>query len=230
VSAHRAASGLALAAASCAVAALGLTPAGVSAQQAPTCDSVQVDYALAGNLELTDTPLGQGDGIYPVGPGVFVLRFDGGEGPAGKRVKVISYEMREAFKVVSKTLFWATTVTTDTISRAAPDPCGAPEGLLAGNVVAWSSPMSNLRTDGTLVCEGSFCGKFGAPPPGQSTFAIAPHAALFKSLKFSGDMKTFTMASTFASKTAMPKQTAHVALSGREIRRACVSVTCPAHP
>jgi len=195
---------------------------GAQAPAAPTCEGWQVDYTLAASLELSGTPLGQGDGIYPVGPGTIVLRFDDIDGQPGGRAKVMSYEMHEAFKVVSKTLFWATTVTSDNTTRASPEACGPAEGSVAGTTLGWTRALASVRTDGTLFCSGSFCGKFGAPPPGQSMFAIPPHPVAFKSFQFSADKKTFAMASTFVSKTDMPKQTAHIAISGRELRRTCV--------
>ncbi len=203
----------------------------VNAQPAPApapCEGWLVDYALSASLELTDTPLGQGDGIYRVGPGSMSIRFDNVDGQPGGRAKVISYEMGEAFKVVSKTLFWATTVRTDTTTRANPIRCGAPEGLLTGTALSWSRPLAGVQTDGTLFCEGSFCGTFGAPPAGQSPLHVPPAAVSFKAFQFSTDQKTFTMPSTWVSSTDAPKQTAHLALAGREVRRACVqAASCP---
>jgi hypothetical protein len=201
----------------------------VNAQPAPTpCDGWLVEYVLSGSLELTDTPLGQGDGIYRVGPGSMSIRFDNVNDRPGARAKVISYEMGEAFQVVSKTLFWATTVRTDTLTRANPIRCGAPEGLLTGTALGWNRPLAGVQTDGTLFCEGSFCGKFGAPPPGQSGLHVPAQSVWFKAFQFGTDQKTFTMPSTWVSTTDSPKQTAHLALAGREVRRACVQVpSCP---
>jgi hypothetical protein len=188
----------------------------------------QVDYALSGSLQLSDTPLGQGDGIYAVGPGSMTLRFDDIGAKPGGRATLVSYEMHEGFKVTAKTLFWATSVTTNTTTRATPDPCGPPQGLLRSATLAWSLPISGVRSDGTLFCEGSFCGKFGAPPPGLSDLHLPAHPVTFKSLQFSADLQTFTMASTFVSRSDAPKQTAHLALAGREVRRACLPVKpCP---
>jgi hypothetical protein len=57
---------------------------------------------------------------------------------------------------------------------------------------------------------------------------IAPHPAQFKPFAFSPDMKTFTMPSMFVSKSDSPRQTAHLVLSGREMRRECVPPpSCP---
>lgn len=211
--------------------AYALAPPRVEAQGDPPaapCGGWQVDYTLSGSLQLADTTLGQGDGTYAVGPGSMTIRFDDVDSKPGGRASLVSYEMREAFKVFSRTLFWATTVTTNTSSRAVGvDACGAPQGLLGGTTLAWSLPVPGVRTDGTLFCEGSFCGKFGAPPPGSSEIHIPAHPTTFKSFQFSADMQTFTMRSMFVSKTEAPMQTAHLALSGRELRRACVPVAKP---
>jgi hypothetical protein len=43
----------------------------------------------------------------------------------------------------------------------------------------------------------------------------------FHAFDFAPDRKTFTMGSTFVTKTESPKQTAHIQLSGREVRRTC---------
>jgi hypothetical protein len=211
--------------AACAGLALMLSPSRVDAQSAPApCGGWQVDYALSGSLQLSDTPLGQGDGTYAVGPGSMALRFDDVGGKPGGRVALVSYEVHEGFKVTAKMIFWATSVTTSATTRATTDPCGPPQGLLTAATLAWSLPVSGVRTDGSLLCEGSFCGQFGAPPPGLSELHLPAHAVAFKSLQFSADMQTFTMASTFVSKSDAPKQTAHLALAGREVRRACLPV------
>jgi hypothetical protein len=202
---------------------LVLVARGASAQAPPMpCEAWEVEYDLSGNLQLTDTPMGQGDGVYPVGPGKMVLRFDDRDGRPGGRAVLASYELRQAFTVVSKALFWKTSVASDTATRASLPPCGAFAGSLGGATLAWTRPVA-FRTDGTLNCDGSFCGKFGAPPPGSSELHMPPQAVLLSPLQYSSDMKTFTMARTLVSKTDSPKQTAHLALSGREVRRACVA-------
>jgi hypothetical protein len=187
------------------------------------CEAWDVDYALAANLQLTDTPLGQGDGVYPIGPGTLVLRYDDVGGRPGGHVKMISYEVRQSFQVVAKTLFGATTVGTDVTTREKADPCGAPaEGRLDAAAIVWPTPVVGFRTDGFLTCGGTFCGKFGAPPPGRSAMASGPEPVHFKPFLFSDDHATFTMAYTFVSKTESPKQTAHLSLAGRETARVCV--------
>lgn len=193
---------------------------------APSCDW-QIEYAVAANLKLTDTPMGEGDGIYTIGPGKVVLRWQNQNGQPGGDVKMLEYKMREYFTIKSRTLFWTTTVVTDTNTAATPNVCSiAAEGTYDGSARAlkWRTPVRGYRTDGTLTCEGSLCGKFGAPPPGQSPLHIGPHDVGFSPFVFGPDLKTFTMVSTHVTKTDMPKQSGEVALSGREQRRACVPV------
>lgn len=200
-------------------------------QPGEACDAWDVEYTLAARLQLTDTPMGAGNGIYAIGPGTAVLRFtnvNGAPAPGGA-VGMRSYAMREFFRIDSSALFWKTHVITDTKTTTAPDACGdVAKGKLEGANVRWLTSLTGYRTDGTLNCDGSLCGSFGAPPAGTSELHIPPHAVAFSPFRFAADMKTFTMASTFVSKTDSPKQTAYLALAGREARRTCVRVApCP---
>jgi hypothetical protein len=183
------------------------------------CDAV---YSVSGNLQLSDTPMGAGNGTYAVGPGKVVLRFD----PRAGSVKLLAYEMSERFGVEAKKIFWKTRVDTDATARATPTgACGhAAEGAMQGRTLVWSTKIEGLRTDGTLDCKGSMCGKFGAPPPGTSPLHVGPEPVQLQPFEFSADGKTFTMPSAFLSKTESPKQTAHLAISGREVSRSCAPV------
>jgi hypothetical protein len=210
------------------IAAVATAPTS-SAEAQPPC-KWEVEYTLAANLKLTDTPMGEGNGVYGIGPGKVVLRYDEAPGRPGG-VQMLEYKMREYFTIHSKTLFWTTTVVTDTRTSAMPDACSiAADGTLDNRrVLRWRTPIRGYHTDGTLTCTGSLCGKFGAPPEGQSPFHVAPHAVGFKPFVFGPDMTTFTMETTHVSQTTMPKQSAEIALSAREVRRACVPVVaCPA--
>ncbi len=203
--------------------AVALAPAASADAPPAGCTGWKIEYALAANLQLGDTPFGQGDGVYAIGPGRTVLLFEDRDGQPGGAAAMTSYEMRESFTVKSRTLFATTTVVTDAQTRATPDACGvAASGKLKGTTLAWSSPLAGYRTDGTLTCEGSLCGKFGAPPRGTSELHMGPGPVAFGAFELSKDLKTFTMASTQVAKTEAPKQTAHVTLSGREMRRTCV--------
>ena len=195
---------------------VALLSASAFADAAP-CAATEVEYTLAANLQLSDTPMGVADGVYPIGPGKTVLRFE------GRNVKMLSYTMRESFTVHTTVAFWTTTVKMDAQSTATPNACSiAAEGTLEGRTIHWRTPVSGYRTDGTLTCSGAFCGQFGAPPRGQSPLHIGPAPAKFGDFVFAPDFETFTMAKTAGQKTEVPKQTSTVSNSGREVRRTCV--------
>jgi hypothetical protein len=202
-----------------------LSSSGISAiPPGQGCDAWDVTYAVSGNLRLSDTPMGAGDGIYPVGPGEIVLR----SSPGTSRVTMVSFDLPQRFGIHVKKVFWSATVNTNATARAAP-PGGAEcshvaEGTRQGSTIAWATPVSGFRTDGVVDCKGSACGQFGAPVPGTSGLHIPPHEVQFNPFEFGPDGKTFTMAATFVSKTDAPKQTAHLAIAGREVRRVCAPV------
>lgn len=189
------------------------------AEGEPACDVVQVEYALSANLELSDTPMGQGDGVYKIGPGVAVVRYE------QRTAKLVGYEMTERFRIDSRTLFWKTHVINDSKTTVGHDACGvSATGNLSGRTLTWTTDVRGARTDGTTTCEGSLCGSFGAPPPGRSELHVPPHDPKFKPWVFAADMKTFTMEKSWMARSEMPKMTSHVAMAGREVRRTCVQV------
>jgi hypothetical protein len=194
-------------------------PAGAAAS---ACDVHDVTYSVTGNLQLTQTPMDAGNGTYAVGPGKLVLRVDGRTG----QVKLLSYTIPEHFGIEAKKVFWTTHVDTNANAAAQPrDACGhVAEGTLQGRTLTWTTKVGGLRTDGTLTCRGSLCGKFGAPPPGSSPLHIGPNDVAFQPFQFGADGRTFSMASTFVATTQAPKQTAHLSFSGREVRRVCAPV------
>jgi hypothetical protein len=197
----------------------------VRSASAADCDATELVYALAGSLRITDTPFGAGDGNYRIGPGRLVIQVDRAtpspEGPLAS-ARMTSYEMRERLSIVSTALFWKTQVTNDTVTRATPrNGRVLAEGTLRGRSLRWSAVPATFRTDGSETCAGSFCGSFGAPPPGTSEFHQGPDVFLFKPFEFSADMKTFSMQSTFDSKSESPKQVSYVALAGREVGQSC---------
>ena len=210
-----------VASASCAC----VVAAALAAGQAPADDAVapcnawDVEYVLTGNLTLADTPMGAGNGSHRVGPGKLVLRFE----RDGARVSMRSYEMPEHFVIRAKKLFWESTVRTDAVTRATPEgSCGdVAEGLLSDGTLHWTTQTTGYVTEGTLTCDGSACGSFGAPPKGSSPLRIGPDNVALEAFQFDRDMQTFTMRSTRVSKTATPPQTTFLSLSGREVRRVC---------
>ena len=196
--------------------------------QDPPCDALTVEYTLSANLQLTETPMGKGDGVYRIGPGVAVLRFEQRDGVPSGPAQLVSYGMVERFKIDARTAFWRTHVTTDSRTTVASDSCGVvANARLVGRRLEWTSDV-RARTDGKLTCVGSLCGKFGAPPSGTSALHVPPHDVRFNKWTFAPDMRSFTMESTWMATSESPKQTAHVALTGREVRRGCATVPqCP---
>jgi hypothetical protein len=181
----------------------------------------EVEYDVSAEMQITETPLGAGNGTFAVGPGRIVLRFDGSD------VKMTKYAMREHVVVAAKNVGFTTTIVSDTSTTATPDACGSvAEGSITGSSVQWRAPVRGVLTQGTMTCSGSFCGKFGAPARGQSSFRDGPIDIRFSSFAISPDRKSFTMPMTHMSKTQSPKQSAAISLAGRESKRACVPVTC----
>ena len=135
--------------------ALALAPKGYAEEARPSC-AWEIQYRIAESLEITDTLMGQGDGVFPAGPGTVVLRWDDRDGKPGGHVKMVAFSVREIVTVKSKVVAWTTTVTSDTTTMATPDRCSvAAEGTFDGErTVRWSTPVRGVRTDGTLACSG----------------------------------------------------------------------------
>lgn len=192
------------------------------------CDAIDVEYAVAADLRVRGTLMGAGDGDYRIGPGRIVLRFDHDPNLLSRSpssVRMMAYDMSEKFQVVSKIVFFTTKVLTNIRSHATPDVRSiVAEGVLTERTLRWTNVVGSFRSDGTLSCEGFFCGKFGAAPAGTSPFHMGPSKMSFSPFEFSADMKTFSMRSTLDSKTADPQQESYVAFGAREIRRTCVDL------
>jgi hypothetical protein len=206
------------------VLALGLWTAPSSAQEArEPCDAWDVEYVLSANLQVRDTPMNAGDGTYAVGPGRLVLRFEGSVVPHTERVHLVAYGMHEKLSIVSKAVFWTTTVDSETDTHATPNASGiVADGLLEGRRLEWSTPVRAYQSDGTLDCGGSLCGKFGAPSAGRSPIHVAPHEVRFRPFVFSPDLTTLAMPAALVGQSESPRQSTYLALSGREVKRSCV--------
>jgi hypothetical protein len=186
----------------------------------PECRVTDVVYDLAANLKITDTTMGAGDGTYTIGPGRFILRFDYRSGRP--QVKFLAYDMRQSFTVVAKALMWTTRVTTDVKMHGASTAAIA-EGTLEGHTVQWVGRANGVRSDGTMNCDGSMCGKFGAPPSGASEVHTGPTTVELKPFQFDREMKTFTMPFAVISESSSPKQRTLMSIAGREVKRSCVT-------
>ncbi|HWL85402.1 MAG TPA: hypothetical protein VNO21_06350 [Polyangiaceae bacterium] len=201
----------------------------VLTKEAVQCDAWQIEYVVNATVAISDTTMGAGDGTFPNGPGKIVLRFDNRGGQPGGNVKLIDYEMKDNFTVVSHALMWEARVTADTISRTTHNACGiAAEGVLDGRTIRWAGPWRGMRSDGGIICQGGLCGKFGAPPSGRSEMHVAPHSVSFKQFDYGPDLKTFSMHYAVVSQQSSPSQTSRIALAGREVQRTCVAMRpCP---
>jgi hypothetical protein len=201
---------------------LALAPTRASAD-GPACSAWDVEYALNGSLKLTDTMMGAADGVYPIGPGRAVIHFEDRGGQPGGHAKLTTYGIHEHLSITSKAVFLSATVVTDTNSRAAPDGNGViAEGNLADHTLTWSGPVRSYKTDGTMTCDGSLCGKFGAPAQGSTEVHIGPRSFQPPPFQFGPDMKTFSMAFVQTAHAESPKQTTFEAIAGRETKRTCV--------
>jgi hypothetical protein len=194
-----------------------------------SCDAWEVEYVLNATVRISDTTMGAGDGVYPNGPGTAVLRFANRGGQLGGDVQLIDYRMNDNFTVISHALLWEASVKADTVSRTTPNSCGvAAEGVLRGNQLSWKGPWRGMRSDGSVICNGGLCGKFGAPPAGRSELHVPPHPVSFLPFKYATDLQTLTMDYSVVSRQSSPSQTSRIALAGREVRRTCVRVRpCP---
>jgi hypothetical protein len=140
---------------------------------------------------------------------------------------MMSYTLYNRSRVDAKAAFWDATVLTRSQTSVAAACEGAAQGVLDGKSLRWGSKVAGYRSDGTLTCTGSMCGKFGAPPPGTTPLHEGPLAVEFRPFAFSEDRKTFTMPYTLVDRT--PDRAAYLALGGREVGRTCVKAkpTCP---
>jgi hypothetical protein len=187
------------------------------------CAVSDVDYAIAGNLMVKETQFGAANGVYPLGAGKMRVRFEDGADGTPAHVKLMSYELDNHLTIKASFALWWTKVETRSRTLAASTRDGAARGDVKGGEVVWSTPVAGYHSDGSIECGGNVCGKYGAPPPGESALHEAAPDFVFKPFHFGPDGKTFTMDFSKVSHSESPKQTNFVALSGREMKRVCVS-------
>jgi hypothetical protein len=203
--------------------AIAMAPSGARADDPPppSCSGWDVDYALSASLKITDTTMGAGDGVFPVGPGSARIHYDNVNGAPGGHAHLASYAMNESVTITSRAVLWSATVTTATHSKST----AGDDGTLQGTTLTWGGPMPAYSTTGTMTCDGSLCGKFGAPPPGTSPVSIPPRSIALAPFQFGKDLKTFSMPFVLISQSdgsSSPKQTSYEAIAGREMKRTCV--------
>lgn len=196
---------------------------------ADACNAWDVEYVINSTLRIDDTTMGAGDGTWPIGPGRMVVRFENKNGAPGGNAKLMDYSIHGVFAVTASILVSSAVVTADSTAKTTPNACGvSAQGTLTDHTLTWNGPWQGLRSDGTLTCTGGLCGKFGAPPAGQSPLHVAPHPVPYKPFSYSPDFKTFTMPESLSGHQDSPSSTSHVALAGRESKRTCiVAKPCP---
>jgi len=190
------------------------------------CEVWEVDYALVDGtrLRISDTFMKAGDGTYDVGPGKVKIRFqDAGGKPGPGTAELLQLKVVTKFTVVSNVVGMKTKVETDAVSRNTPGKCGViAKGKLEGNKVSWLGPAHGYRSDGTLHCEGTMCGKMGAPPRGASPVKIGPYPVNYQAFLFGDGVKKLLMPFAEVARSDKPKQVTHLQLVGVETRRECV--------
>jgi hypothetical protein len=182
-------------------------------------------YQINGTLRITDTAMGAGDGTFPVGPGTLELRVDA----QSARTTLVRFDLQERFAIHPNAVMWRATVVTNTAAHAVPDASGAAAigRWLRDGVLQWDAPLHNYRSDGALTCDGSLCGKFGAPPPGRSELHQASTAIRLEPFRFDPTGQTFQMGFALVSSSEAPRQRTYLALAGRRLTSTCLPA---AHP
>jgi hypothetical protein len=186
------------------------------------CLVSDVEYDVAASVVVRNTPFGAANGVYAMGSGKITLRI--ADQPGHEAVKLMSYELVNRLTVDAKVAMLSTRVVTASRTSTARDACeGSAQGTLRDGTLTWDSKVTGYRSDGTMECSGSMCGKFGAPPEGTSPFHDAPAAIRFSPFTFSADGSTFTMPYTLVSSSDSPRQTTYLGLSGRRVKRFCAA-------
>jgi len=196
------------------------------------CDRVEIEYALgAGSrVRVSDTLLGAGDGDYDVASGALRVRYTAvGGKPAPGDAELLSLKVAFDFTAVTKVVGLKTQVRTVATARNTPDRCGiVARGAFDGSRLTFREAARGYRSEGKLYCEGALCGRFGAPPPGESSVVVGPFDASYRPLVLTDGMKALTMDYSEVARGQSPRQTTSLRLVAREVKRSCVAApSCP---
>ena len=191
------------------------------------CHSWLVQYDLENGSELviSDTPMGAGDGAHPMRSGAAKVRFANAHGqPASGTAQLLDLRMATETNIEAGMFGLKAKVKTRTTASFTPDAHGVvARGRLDGGVLKWDGPARGYQATSTVHCEGALCGRFGAPPKGESQLKQGPYPVQLESLRFSEGVKRFGMARTQVNRTETPKQTTSWVLHARETKRSCVA-------
>lgn len=187
----------------------------------PGCVQWDLEYSITGSLRIAETPMAAGDGTFPIGPGTLVLRVDA----RPPRVSLMDLQLHERFAIRPTAVMWKATLVTDVTARALPDGAAAVAvgSRTVDGVVQWAAPLKMYRSDGVLTCDGSLCGRLGAPPPGRSELHQASRNVRLQPFRFDRDGQGFRMDFTLVSSAESPRQRTYLALVGRRTRKSCVA-------
>jgi hypothetical protein len=213
-----------------ALASLGLATTLVahsaSGSNEPACAATDSDYAVVAHVVVRNTAFGAANGEYLLGSGTMRLHAEGGRDPW--RVTLTAFELLNHLTVAVRAAVVSGQIVTLSRTSVTHDASGSSaQGSLRGGVLTWTTPVTGYRSDGTMECSGSMCGKFGAPPKGASPFHDVPPTVAFNPFTFSADGGTFTMPYALLSKADSPRQTTYLSLAGRLVRRVCTSPAGP---
>jgi hypothetical protein len=203
--------------------AAGVAVRGSAAETvAAGCPVADLDYDIVAHVVIRNTAFGAANGEYTLGSGTMRLRVRGREEQGS--VSLMFFELVNHLTVVVRAPVMSgqiVTLSRTTVSHDAPE--GSAQGTISGGVITWTTNVAGYRSDGTIECTGSACGRFGAPAKGVSPLHEARPTMMFNSFTFSADGSTFTMPYALLSKSESPRQTTYLALSGRRVRRTCVA-------
>ena len=166
------------------------------------CSSVVVTYDLEGSrinidaivdFEITVQPPYDED--LNTGPGTMTIRFatDDSGTPLPGSASILDYSLVQNFVTGSAGL---ATVTTDLTGTSGPDECGVATGMFDGVLLTFDAPpqMDPYCLNGTITCNGTFCGMGGSPPQGMPQQFVDdcadPHP--LDTFAFAGGVDTFT--------------------------------------
>lgn len=169
------------------------------------CSSWLATYDLTGSVFAIDaafdfditlqTPY---DDPANMGPGTMTLRFPDDAGMTSGDFTIVEYHLTQNFVTGVSGL---ADVTTDLQTDGA-DSCGLAAASMAGTTGTWTAPaqMDPVCQNGTISCEGSFCGSNGAPDEG-SPIVIDNDCgpSPLSNFEFSSDLSSFTMTATTLS-------------------------------
>jgi len=114
-------------------------------------------------------------------------------------------------------------ITGNVRAQFTPDGCGVvARGSFNPGTLNWSEPARGYRSMANVHCSGALCGRFGAPPEGNSKLTQGPYSVQLEPFKFSQEVRGFAMGMTQVNHTDSPSQTTHWVLRGAETKRSCV--------